>query len=83
MAIFDIYLDVSPDYLQTIHDIYKFSIILIVFQILVHYSFPNKNILQSALSGVPLNDEFTSLLIFLILGVAFYHLVAQKILMFL
>ncbi len=82
MAIFDVYLDVAPDYLQTIQDIYKFSVIFIVFQAMLHYSFPNKNVLQSAMTGVPLNDEFTCLLIFLLFGLAFYHLVAQKILMF-
>jgi len=82
MAIFDIYLDVAPDYLETIKDIYKFSIVLIVFQVLIHYSSTNKNIIQSSLSGVPVNDEFVTLLIYILLGLAFYHLVALKILSF-
>ena len=82
MALFDIYLDVAPEYLQTVLDIYKFSIVLIVFQVMVHYSFPNKNILGSALSGIPVNDEFSCLLIFVLMGLTFYHLVAQKVIMF-
>jgi hypothetical protein len=82
MALFDIYLDVAPEYLQTVQDIYKFTIVLIVFQIMVHYSFPHKNIIGSALSGIPVNDEFSCLLIFMLMGLAFYHLVAQKIIMF-
>ena len=83
MAFLEIYLDVAPEYLQTVQDIYKFTIIFIVFQIMVHYSFPNKNVIGSALSGIPVNDEFTCLLIFMLMGFAFYHLVAQKILKFL
>ncbi len=82
MAFFDIYLDVAPEYLQTVLDIYKFTVILVIFQIMVHYSFPNKNIIGTALSGIPVNDEFSCLLIFLLMGIAFYHLVAQKIVMF-
>ncbi len=82
MAIFDVYLDIPEDYLKTIQDVYKFSIILIVFQILVHYSFPGKNIFHSAFIGQPVNDEFSCLLIFILIGIAFYHLVAEKVLKF-
>ncbi len=83
MALFDVYLNVPDEYLRTIQDIYKFTIVLIVFQILIHYSYPNKNILYSALAGTPVNDEFVCLLIFIIIGLIFYHLVAEKILIFL
>lgn len=79
MALFDIYLDVPEDYLRTIQDIYKFTVILIVFQILVHYAFPGKNIIQSALTGSPANDEFMTLVIFIMLGIISYHLVFEKI----
>ncbi len=82
MALFDIYLDVTDDYLKTIQDIYKYFVILLVFQVLVHYSFPNKNILQTAISGAPANDEFMCLVIFVLVGVAAYYLVAEKIIKF-
>ncbi len=82
MAFFDIYLDVPEDYLKTIQDVYKFTVILIVFQILVHYAFPGKNIIQSALSGAPVNDEFMCLVIFIMLGIVAYHLVFEKIISF-
>ncbi len=82
MALFDIYLEVTDDYLKTIQDIYKYFVILVVFQVLVHYAYPNKNVLQTALSGSPANDEFMCLVIFLLIGVVAYHLVAEKIIKF-
>jgi hypothetical protein len=82
MALFDIYLDVTDDYLKTIQDIYKFFVILLVFQVLVHYSFPNKNIFQTAITGAPANDEFMCLVLFILIGVAAFHLVAEKIIKF-
>lgn len=83
MALFDIYLDLQPEYVQSIQDIYKFTVIFVVFQVLYHYSFPNKNVLQSALSGSPLNDEFATLVIFLMIGILAYHLVASRVIAFL
>ncbi len=80
MALFDLYLDLPEDYIKTIQDIYKYLVILVVFQVLYHYSYPSKNILISALQGAPLNDEFMSLVLFVMIGVAAYYLVAEKFL---
>ena len=38
MAIFNIYLDLDKEYIDLIKDIYKTLCILIVFQIMIHYS---------------------------------------------
>lgn len=79
MAIFNIYLDLDKEYIDLIKDIYKTLCILIVFQIMMHYSSLNKNFLNQALTGKVLNDDFMELLFFIILGFAAYHLVFDKI----
>jgi len=80
MAIFNIYLDLDKEYIDLIKDVYKTLCILIVFQIMMHYSSLSKNFLNQALTGKVLNDDFMELLFFVILGFAAYHLVFDKIL---
>jgi hypothetical protein len=80
MAIFNIYLDLDKDYINLIKDIYKILVVFIVFQVLMHYSNVSKNILNSALIGALLNDEFMTLLIFVIIGVISYYLIFDKVL---
>lgn len=80
MAIVDIYLDLEKNYINLINDIYKIIIIFIIFQILVHYSGNSKNLINSALSGSILNDDFMLLLIYIIIGISAYYLVFDKIL---
>jgi hypothetical protein len=46
----------------------------------MHYSNVSKNILNSALTGALLNDEFMTLLIFVIIGVISYYLIFDKVL---
>jgi hypothetical protein len=79
MAIFNIYLDLDKDYINLIKDIYKILVILIIFQVLIFYSGASKNIINSALTGSLLNDEFMSLLIFIIIGISSYYLVFDKV----
>jgi hypothetical protein len=80
MAIINLYLDFDKDYINLINDIYKIIVVLIVFQILMHYSNVPKNILNSALTGSLLNDEFMTLLIFIIIGISSYYLIFDKVL---
>jgi len=80
MAIINLYLDFDKDYINLINDIYKIIVILIVFQLLMHYSNVPKNILNSALTGSLLNDEFMTLLIFIIIGISSYYLIFDKVL---
>jgi hypothetical protein len=79
MALFNIYLDLDEEYIYLIKDIYKALCILIVFQLMTHYSSLNKNFLNQALTGKFLNDDFMELIFFIILGFAAYHLVFDKI----
>ena len=46
----------------------------------MHYSNVPKNILNSALTGSLLNDEFMTLLIFIIIGISSYYLIFDKVL---
>lgn len=80
MAIINLYLDFDKDYINLINDIYKIIVVLIVFQVLMHYSNVPKNILNSALTGSLLNDEFMTLLIFIIIGISSYYLIFDKVL---
>ena len=82
MSILNIYLDFDKDYINLIKDIYKTLVILIVFQVLIYYSHCSKNIINSALTGLLLNDEFMMLLMFLIIGICSYYLVFDKIISF-
>ena len=82
MSILNIYLDFDKDYINLIKDIYKTLVILIVFQVLIYYSECSKNIINSALTGFLLNDDFMMLLIFIIIGICSYYLVFDKIISF-
>ena len=80
MAIYNIYLDLENDYIKLIKDCYKVIVILVVFQALVHYSGAQKNILNTALTGSLLNDEFITLLFFVLIGISSYYLIFDKLL---
>lgn len=79
MAILDIYLDIDTEYINLIKDIYKVLVILIIFQLLVYYSNSQKNIINTALTGYLLNDDFMTLLIFIIIGISSYYLIFDKL----
>jgi hypothetical protein len=82
MAIFNINLELEKEYIDLIKDIYKITMILVVFQIILYYSNCQKNILNSALTGTLLNDDFMTLLIYLILSMTSYYLVFDKLVSF-
>ena len=82
MAIFDIYLDIDKDYIKIINDIYKISVILIIFQLIISLSSSNKNIINNSLNGSIMNDDFMTLLIYIIISVLGYYLVFEKIINF-
>ena len=79
MAIVNIYLDLDKNYINLINDIYKTLVILIIFQLLVSNSMNSKNIINSALSGNILNDDFMLLLIYLLIGITAYYLIFDKL----
>ena len=82
MAIFYIYLDIDKDYIKIINDIYKISVILIIFQLIISLSSSNKNIINNSLNGSIMNDDFMTLLIYIIISVLGYYLVFEKIINF-
>ena len=79
MTLFNIHLDLEPSYVQALKDCYKTVVILVIFQVLLYQSGCPKNILQTALSGSLLNDDFIMLLIFVLIGIMAYYLVFEQI----
>jgi riboflavin transporter FmnP len=80
MAILNLNLDLDKEYIQLIKDLYKIIVILAVFQTIMHYSNCNKNIITSAFTGTILNDDFMTILIYLIISISAYYLVFDKLL---
>jgi hypothetical protein len=79
MAIFNFYLTLDKEYIQLIKDIYKVLVILIVFQIIMYFSNSEKNIINSALTGNILNDQFMTLLIYIIISISSYYLIFDRL----
>ena len=79
MAILNLYLDLDKEYIQLIKDLYKIIVILIVFQIIMYYSNNSKNILITAFSGSLLNDDFMTVLIYIIISISAYYLIFDKL----
>jgi hypothetical protein len=82
MSVLNVYLDIDNNYLSLIKDSYKVVVILLVFQILVFFSNLSKNVMNTALSGNILNDEFITLVIFVLIGIASYYLIFERLLSF-
>ena len=80
MAIYNLYLDLDKDYICLIKDMYKIIVILVVFQMLIYFSHSQKNIINSALTGFIMNDEFMTLLIYALISVSAYYLIFDKVL---
>lgn len=79
MAIYNIYLDLEKDYINLIKDLYKVIVILVVLQVLLYYSAVKNNFINSALTGFLMNDDFMTLLIFIIISISAYYLIFDKI----
>jgi hypothetical protein len=79
MSIFNIYLDFDKDYINLLKDLYKIIVILIIFQSMIYYSGAQKNIINTALTGFLMNDEFMMLVIFVVISITAYYLVFDKI----
>lgn len=79
MAILNIYLDLDEEYINLIKDVYKVIVILVVFQILISFS-SQKNIINNALTGCLLNDDFMVVLIFVIISISAYYLIFDRLL---
>jgi len=79
MAILNLYLDLDQEYINLTKDLYKILTILIVFQIMVSLS-SQKNIINSALTGSLLNDDFMIILLFVIISISSYYLIFDRIL---
>ncbi len=57
-------------------------VVLGVVQLLIYYSKPSKDFFLQAFTQIPMNDHFMTLIIYFMIGIISYYLVAEKILMF-
>lgn len=79
MALYDIYLPIEIEYKDLINDIYKWLVILFVIHVLFSTSYNNKSTNNFGLTGSYLNNDFLNLVIFILIGLGFYQLVAKMI----
>jgi hypothetical protein len=79
MAIFNFILELDKNYIDLIKDIYKVITILIIFQVILYYSNSPKNILSNALLGTVLNDDFITLLVYIMISISSYYLIFDKL----
>ncbi len=82
MAIYNIFLDVDKEYKETIKSIYKFLVIVIVFHILMYYTYNGSKPLLFGLTRDLMNDDVMNLIFIGMISIIFYYLVAEKILRF-
>ena len=79
MALINIYLDLDSNYKKFLNDSYKIIVIMLVIQLMVHYSNDNKNLLTNALTGDLWNDNLFLIILYVLIGVCSYYFVFEKI----
>ena len=79
MALINIYLDLDSNYKEFLNDSYKIIVIMLVIQLMVHYSNDNKNLLTNALTGDLWNDNLFLIILYVLIGVCSYYFVFEKI----
>ncbi len=82
MALYEIYLDVDPEYKETIQTIYKFLVILIVFHLLMSLSYNGSKPILFGLTRELFNDDFMNLVFIGIISIIAYYFVSQKLVKF-
>lgn len=82
MAIYDFHLKSKEEYMVLVPDIYKYSVIILVFHFLMYHTYNGKVPPAFGLTKDFLNNDFLNFFMFLLLGFLFFHLVAKKILDF-
>ena len=79
MALINLYLDIDTNYKEFLNDSYKIIVILLVIQMMVHFSNDNKNLISNALTGDLWNDNLFLLIIYILVGVSSYYFVFEKV----
>jgi hypothetical protein len=82
MALYEIYLDVDPEYKETIQTIYKFLVIIIVFHLLMSLSYNGSKPILFGLTRELFNDDFMNLVFIGIISIIAYYFVSQKLVKF-
>lgn len=82
MVLYRVELKMDEEYSEMIKNIYKFLVILIVFHLLVSYTYQGSKPILFGLSQEFMNDHVMNLIFIGMISIAFYYLVAEKILKF-
>jgi len=77
MAILNIKLDLDDSYVRLIKDVYKWLIIIIFVHLLLCITYGEKGSIN--LVGEFLHSDFITLMIYIVLGFAFYYLVMERL----
>ncbi len=82
MALYNIYLDVDPEYKETIKAIYKFLVVVIVFHILMYLSYKGSKPLLFGLTRELFNDDVMNFIFIGMISIISYYFVSEKLLKF-
>jgi hypothetical protein len=82
MAIYEIHLQVEEEYKETIKNIYKFLVIVIVFHILMSLSYNGSKPILFGLTRELFNDDFMNLLLIGMISIISYYFVSEKLIKF-
>ncbi len=82
MALYNIYLDVDNEYKETIKSIYKFLVIIIVFHLLMYFSYKGSKPLLFGLTRELFNDDVMNFIFIGMISIISYYFVSEKILKF-
>lgn len=75
MVLYNLNLDLDDKYVDAIKDVFKFSLVLIVFHILMYFS-KNK---KYGIVGNIFNENFANTLVLVMISFAAYHLVINEV----
>jgi hypothetical protein len=82
MALYEIRLDLDPEYVQMVKSIYQFLAIIIVFHLLVSYTYNGSKPILFGLSQEFMNDHVLNLILMGMISIMSFYMVFQKILRF-
>ena len=82
MAIYNLHLNSKQEYMDLVPEIYKYSVIILIFHILMHSTYKGKAPIAFGLTKELLNNDFLNFFMFLLIGFLAFHLVAKKIIDF-
>lgn len=81
-ALYEIRLNVEPEYKEAILNLYKFLVVIVVFHILMSYTYNGSKPLLFGLTRELFNDDVMNLIFIGMMSIVAYYFIAEKILKF-